>query len=65
MACQESAATLMGKKQPKSPFQGLWHIVSMSGCEDYFNEEVRTMSLTCQPLRLYHFLQTGVAIAVK
>ena len=32
----------MGKKKQKSPFTGLWHIVSMSGWdEDYFNEEVQ------------------------
>jgi hypothetical protein len=30
------------KTKPKSPFEGLWHIVSMSGWdEDYFNEEVQ------------------------
>jgi hypothetical protein len=30
------------KSKPKSPFEGLWHIVSMSGWdEDYFNEEVQ------------------------
>src|SRR5262249_8640898 len=30
------------KARQKSPFEGLWHIVSMSGWdEDYFNEEVQ------------------------
>jgi hypothetical protein len=30
------------KAKQKSPFEGLWHIVSMSGWdEDYFNEEVQ------------------------
>ena len=30
------------KAKQKSPFTGLWHIVSMSGWdEDYFNEEVQ------------------------
>jgi hypothetical protein len=30
------------KAKPKSPFQGLWHIVSMSAWdEDYLNEEVQ------------------------
>ena len=30
------------KTKQKSPFEGLWHIVSMSGWdEDYFNEEVQ------------------------
>jgi hypothetical protein len=30
------------RPKPKSPFIGLWHIVSMSGWdEDYFNEEVQ------------------------
>ena len=32
----------MAKAKAKSPFEGLWHIVSMSGWdEDYFNEEVQ------------------------
>jgi hypothetical protein len=32
----------MAKPKQKSPFEGLWHIVSMSGWdEDYFNEEVQ------------------------
>ena len=31
----------MAKTKPKSPFEGLWHIVSMDTWdEDYFNEEV-------------------------
>ena len=31
-----------GKAKPGSPFQGLWHIFSMSEWdEDYFNEEVQ------------------------
>jgi hypothetical protein len=30
------------KSKPKFPFEGLWHIVAMSGWdEDYFHEEVR------------------------
>jgi hypothetical protein len=30
------------KPKPKSPFQGRWHIVAMSGWdEEYFNEEVQ------------------------
>ena len=32
----------MAKPKPKPRFEGLWHIVSMSGWdEDYFNEEVQ------------------------
>jgi hypothetical protein len=32
----------MAKSKQKSPFEGLWQIVSMSGWdEDYFNEEVQ------------------------
>jgi hypothetical protein len=32
----------MHKKMPPSPFEGLWHIVSMETWdEDYFNEEVQ------------------------
>jgi hypothetical protein len=32
----------MPKPKPKSPFVGLWHIVSMDqGDEDYHNEEVQ------------------------
>jgi hypothetical protein len=32
----------MAKAKPKSPFTGLWHIVSMTEWdEDYFNEEVQ------------------------
>jgi hypothetical protein len=32
----------MAKAKAKSPFEGLWHIASMSGWdEDYFNEEVQ------------------------
>jgi hypothetical protein len=41
-ARQKSAATLLGKKRPTVPFEGLWHIVSMTGWdEDYFSEEVQ------------------------
>jgi hypothetical protein len=33
---------MMPKPKHQSPFEGLWHIVSMSGWdEDYFNEEVQ------------------------
>ena len=32
----------MAKTKPKSPFEGLWHIVSRSGWdEDYLNEEAQ------------------------
>ena len=32
----------MAKAKPKSPFVGLWHIISMETWdEDYFNEEVQ------------------------
>src|SRR5262245_35039857 len=35
-------SSLMAKTGAKSPFEGLWHIVTMSGWdEDYFNEEVQ------------------------
>ena len=35
-------AKARSKPKPKSPFQGRWHIVSMSGWdEEYFNEEVQ------------------------
>jgi hypothetical protein len=29
------------KAKQKSPFEGLWHIASLSGWDDYFNEEVQ------------------------
>jgi hypothetical protein len=39
---KRSSPMAKAKAKQKSPFEGLWHIVSMSGWdEDYFNEEVQ------------------------
>ena len=43
------------KPQPKSPFTGLWHIVSMEAWdEDYLNEEVQAF-IEFEAIRTGHF----------